>query len=78
MVTEILQYTTVDGHVVNQFDRVYEIRYAWVNFEVSLAYAAGTRMERLPAGTLVWFNRDICEAICYQINHKPKEVWIGY
>jgi hypothetical protein len=78
MVTEILAYITVDGHAVNQFDRVYEIRYAWVNWELSLAHPAPVRIDRLPAGTLVWYDQDICERVCYQINHPPKEVWFGY
>lgn len=69
---EVVYHTTADWIEVTQFDFVYEIQYAWINFEVSLAYPVKSTIHKLPAGTKVWRWESSVLRECYKRN-KPKD-----
>jgi hypothetical protein len=70
------KYLTEDGCIVNQYDPVWEIRYEWLNWEISLAYPARTCIRDLPAGAKVWKEQLNAVQVCHCKNVPKKEVWL--
>jgi hypothetical protein len=64
---------TFDGCLVTEYDRVYEIMWYWVNYELSIAYPQWTQARRMPEGVRMWRNIHKCRRVCDKLNGKHAE-----